>query len=34
LEVQDHGMAEQKKVAEGIVRLAKAYELPIVGTNE
>ncbi|MGB4781868.1 DNA polymerase III subunit alpha [Candidatus Methylomirabilis sp.] len=34
LEVQDHGMAEQRKVAEGIVRLAKAYELPIVGTND
>ncbi len=34
LEVQDHGMAEQKKVAEGILRLAKAYELPIVGTND
>ncbi|PTL35078.1 DNA polymerase III subunit alpha [Candidatus Methylomirabilis limnetica] len=34
LEIQDHGMAEQKKVAEGILRLAKAFELPIVATND
>ena len=34
LEVQDHGMPEQKRVNEGILRLAKALELPIVGTND
>ena len=34
LEVQDHGMAEQKRVNDGILRLAKALELPIVGTND
>ena len=34
LEIQDHGMAEQKTVTEGIIRLAKAFELPIVATND
>ncbi len=34
LEIQDHGMAEQKRVNAGLLRLAKALELPIVGTND
>src|SRR3989337_250988 len=34
LEIQDHGMPEQKRVNDGILRLAKAFELPIVGTND
>ncbi|MDE2485340.1 MAG: PHP domain-containing protein, partial [candidate division NC10 bacterium] len=34
LEVQDHGMAEQKTVTEGVLRLAKAFDLPIVATND
>ncbi len=34
LEVQDHGMPEQKRVNDGLLRLAKALELPLVGTND
>ena len=34
LELQDHGMQEQRRVNEGILRLAKTLELPIVGTND
>lgn len=34
LEVQDHGMAEQKTVTDGVLRLAKAFDLPIVATND
>jgi DNA polymerase-3 subunit alpha len=34
LEVQDHGMAEQRTVTEGVLRLAKAFDLPIVATND
>ncbi|WP_337286348.1 DNA polymerase III subunit alpha [Candidatus Methylomirabilis sp.] len=34
LEVQDHGIAEQRKVTEGVLRLAKAFDLPIVATND
>ncbi|HWQ69192.1 MAG TPA: DNA polymerase III subunit alpha [Patescibacteria group bacterium] len=34
LEVQNHGMAEQKTVTDGVLRLAKAFDLPIVATND
>jgi DNA polymerase-3 subunit alpha len=34
LEVQNHGMAEQQTVTEGVLRLAKNFELPIVATND
>lgn len=34
LEVQNHGMAEQKTATEGVLRLAKAFDLPIVATND
>jgi DNA polymerase-3 subunit alpha len=34
LEVQDHGMSEQRRVNDGILRLAKSFELPVVGTND
>jgi DNA polymerase-3 subunit alpha len=34
LEVQDHGMPEQKAVNTGLLRLARALDLPIVGTND
>ncbi len=34
LELQDNGMVEQKKVNEGLLRLSKEYNLPIVATND
>jgi len=34
LELQDNGMAEQKKVNEGLVRLAGHYRVPLVTTND
>jgi len=34
LEVQDHGLADQKRVNAGILRLARALEVPIVATND
>jgi len=34
LEIQNHGIAEQKNVIEGVLRLAKAFDLPIVATND
>lgn len=34
LEIQDHGMAEQRTVTEGVLRLAKTFDLPIVATND
>ncbi len=34
LEVQDHGMAEQRRVNQGILRIAKALDAPIVATND
>ena len=34
LELQDHGMAEQKKVNEKMVALARKLNLPLVATND
>ena len=34
LEIQDHGMAEQKKVNRVLIELAKEYGLDIVATND
>lgn len=34
LEIMDHGMPEQKKVNEGILRLHKKTNLPLVATND
>ncbi|MGD0230512.1 MAG: DNA polymerase III subunit alpha [Syntrophorhabdales bacterium] len=34
LELQDNGMAEQKKVNEGLLRLASQYNVPLVATND
>jgi len=34
LELQDNGMMEQRKVNEGLVRLADHYNLPLVATND
>jgi DNA polymerase-3 subunit alpha len=34
LELQDNGMMEQRKVNEGLVRLAEHYNLPLVATND
>jgi DNA polymerase III subunit alpha len=34
LELQDNGMKEQRKVNEGLVRLARHYGLPMVATND
>lgn len=34
LELQDNGMDEQRKVNEGLLRLADYYNLPIVATND
>lgn len=34
LEVQNHGIAEQKTVTDGVLRLAKTFDLPIVATND
>ena len=34
LELQDNGMPEQKKVNEGLLRLSREYNLPLVATND
>ncbi len=34
LELQDHGMAEQKKVNAGLLRLSKETGIPLVATND
>ena len=34
LELQDNGMSEQKKVNEGLVRLSRQYNVPLVATND
>jgi DNA polymerase-3 subunit alpha len=34
LELQDNGMPEQKRVNEGLVRLAGQYNVPLVATND
>ncbi len=34
LEIQDHGLGEQKKVNRGLVRLSEALQIPLVGTND
>ncbi len=34
LELQDHQIAEQKRVNEGVLKLAKALDLPLVATND
>src|ERR1044071_10308498 len=34
LEVQDHGIAEEKLVAEGMLRIAADVGLPVVATND
>ncbi len=34
LEIQDHGISEQKKVKQGILRISKETGIPIVATND
>ncbi len=34
VEIQDHGLAEQKKVLPGLVDLAKKLDLPVIATND
>jgi len=34
LEIQDHGIEEQKKVMEGILRISKETGIPLVATND
>jgi DNA polymerase-3 subunit alpha len=34
MELQAHGLPEQKKVTEGTLRIAKAVGIPVVGTND
>ena len=34
LEIQDHGLEEQKKVNEGLLRLSKETGIPLVATND
>ena len=34
LEIQDHGMPEQKKVAAGLLKLAEETGIPLVATND
>lgn len=34
LEIQDHNMMEQKKVNQGLIKLAKEYDLGLVATND
>jgi DNA polymerase-3 subunit alpha len=34
LELQDNGMPEQKKVNEGLLRISREYNLPLVATND
>ncbi len=34
IELQDHGLAEQRKVNAGLLRLAEQYRLPLLATND
>jgi len=34
LEIQDHGLEEQKKVNEGIIRISRETGIPLVATND
>jgi DNA polymerase-3 subunit alpha len=34
LEIQDHGLADQRKANEGVVRLSKELDIPLVATND
>lgn len=34
LELQDHGLPEQKEVNAGIMKISKEYNLPVVATND
>ncbi|MBD4107838.1 PHP domain-containing protein, partial [Xanthomonas citri pv. citri] len=34
LEMQDHGIAEQRRVNEGLIRLHKETEIPLVAAND
>lgn len=34
VELQDHGLPEQKVMAEGLVRIAKELKLPLIATND
>ena len=34
LEIMDHGMPEQKKVNEGIIKLSKEMDVPVIATND
>ncbi len=34
LEIQDHGIADQRKIIPGMLALAKRLELPVVATND
>jgi len=34
IELQDHGLAEQKRVNEGLLKLAQEFKLPLLVTND
>lgn len=34
IELQDHGLPEQRKVNEGLLKLAEQYRLPLLATND
>ena len=34
IEIQDHGLAEQRQVLPGLVRLAREMDIPLVATND
>lgn len=34
LEIQDHGIADQRKVNEGLLRIARNLNMPVVATND
>jgi len=34
LEIQDHGLPEQKRVNEGLVKIAREQKIPLVATND
>src|SRR5262245_66031588 len=34
MQVQSHGLEEQRKVTEGTIRIARAIGAPVVGTND
>ncbi|GIV05393.1 MAG: DNA-directed DNA polymerase [Fimbriimonadales bacterium] len=34
IELQDHGLPEQRKVNEGLLKLAEQYHLPLLATND